>query len=221
MAQSTTTLLKAANEVLLDIGERPILNFGGNLGLKLKSAMTSAVYDVGLLDDWSWLQDRRNADAWAGNTAILNNRRRLYKVQYRPEAGSPYLDVKYITPADFDRQTHLAYNTIGTYPLYYTTGPELSVFLNPYPTTEDERVKLWFTAVDTVVPPTNNTDTFPVPERFVQLIKKRALYYMSLRHLDDIQAASMFNNEYEIMAQRLRDTERSHTVGILNMYRRR
>jgi hypothetical protein len=131
--------------------------------------MTSAVYDVGLLDDWSWLQDRRNADAWTGNTAILNNRRRLYKVQYRPEAGSPYLDVKYITPADFDRQTHLAYSTIGNYPLYYTTGPELSVILNPYPTTEDERVKLWFTAVDTVVPPTNNNDTFPVPEIYKQL----------------------------------------------------
>lgn len=221
MAQSTTTLIQAANDVLLGVGERPIINFGSNLGLKVKSAVTSATYDVGVLDDWSWLQDRRNADAWDGNKAVLNNRRRLYKVQYRPSAGQAFIDVRYVFPEEFDREIIQGYSSSGTYPIKYTTGPELSVLLNPYPTTSDEQVKLWFTAVDTVQPPTTIEGTFPVPERFVELVKKRALYYMALRHLDDAQMAALFNNEFEMLAQRLRDTERSHTVGVLNMYRRR
>lgn len=221
MAQSTTTLLQLANAVLIDVGERPIINFGSNLGSKVRSAITSATYDVGALDDWSWLQARRNADAWAGNKAILNNRRRLYKVQYQPGSGAPFQDVRYKFSEDFDRLNITSYSTTNGYPIDYTTDAELSVFLNPYPDTNDERAKIWFTAVDTISPPTTNNGAFPVPERFVELIKKRALYYMALRHLDDAQMAAMFNNEFELLGQRLRDTERSHTVGQLNMFKRR
>lgn len=221
MAQSTTTLLQAANEVLIDLGERPILNFGGNLGIKIKSAMTSATRDIGLLEDWSWLIHRRNADAWDGHTAILTNRRRLFKVEYQTAPLQAYQKVQYVDRDTFDRAPILSYSVSGGYPLKYTTGPELTVELNPYPTTDDEKIKIWFSAVDAIVPPSTVGSLFPVPERFVELIKKRALYYMAIRHLDDASAASMYNNEFEVLAQRFRDTERQHTVGQMSMYRRR
>jgi len=221
MAQSTTTLLQAANDILLGIGERPVTNFGSNLGAKAKSVIITATYDVGSLDDWSWLITKRNADGWSDNKAILNNRRRVYDVQYRSAVGKPYVDVRYVFPKDFDNETLKGYSTSGSYPLKYTLDSELSVLLNPYPTTTDEQIKIFFRTADVIVPPTTLTGTFPVPERFVELIKKRALYYLALRHLDDSAMASMFNSEYEVLAQRLRDTERSHAVGELNMYRRR
>lgn len=221
MAQSTTTLLQAANDVLLGIGERPITNFGSNLGVKTKSVITTATYDVGSLDDWSWLITKRNADGWMDNKAILNNRRRIYDVQYRSAAGQPYVNIPYVFPTDFDNETLTGYSTSGRYPLKYTLDSELSVFLNPYPTTTDEQIKIFVRTADVIVPPTSVSETFPVPERFVELIKKRALYYLALRHLDDAAMASMFNSEYEVLAKRLKDTERSHAVGKLNMYRRR
>jgi hypothetical protein len=221
MAQSTTTLLQAVNDVLLGIGERPITNFGSNLGAKAKSTITTATYDVGSLDDWSWLITKRNADGWDGNRAILNNRRRIYNVQYRSAVGKPFIDARYVFPQDFDNETITGYSLPGSYPLKYTTDSELSVLLNPYPTTTDEQIKIFFRTADVIVPPTTLNGTFPVPERFVELIKKRTLYYLALRHLDDAAMASMFNSEYEVLAQRLRDTERSHAVGALNMYRRR
>jgi hypothetical protein len=221
MAQSTSTLLQATNDVLLGIGERPITNFGSNLGAKVKSVITTATLDVGFLDDWSWLITKRNADGWNGNVATLNNRRRVYDVQYRSSVGQPYVNVPYVFPETFDNETITGYSASGTYPLKYTLDSELSVFLNPYPTTTDEQIKIFFRTADVIVPPVAISDKFPVPERFVELIKKRALYYLALRHLDDAAMASMFNSEYEVMAQRLRDTERSHAVGALNMYRRR
>lgn len=220
-AQSTSTLLQVANDVLLGIGERPLINFGSNLGLKVKSVVNTAFYDVIELDDWSWLIDKRNADGWDGNKAIINNRRRLYKVEHRPSPTEAFKSIPYFIPPIFDKYPITGYSDTNTYPLKYTIGSELSVALNPYPVTTDEQVKIWFTAVDAPIPPSTVGGLFPMPERFVELLKKRALYYMAIRHLDDMQLARAFNDEYEVNARRLRDTERSHEVGVLNMFGRR
>lgn len=217
ITESISTFIQAANAVLLDIGERPITNFGSNLGLKVKSALVTATYEVGGLEDWNFLQTTKNADAWEDNRAILNNRRRLYRVLHRPSLEDRFFEVKYILPEVFERLRIVS----GNVPFHCTTDRELSVLVNPYPTTNDERVKYWFVTAEVLTPPALPTDKFACPERFLELIKKRALYLMALRHLDDSAMASMFNSEYEVMAQRLRDTERSNPIGTLNLYRRR
>lgn len=221
MAQSTTTLLQAANDVLLGIGERPITVFGSNLGAKIKSVMTTAFLDVCLLDDWSWLVTRRNADSWLGNKAILNNRRRFYELTYQTAPGQPHTKIPYVFPEKFDNEVITSYSVSGSYPIKYTLDSELHVLMTPYPTTPDEQSKVWFKTAESPQAPIGTTDLFPMPERFVDLVKRRALYLMAIRHLDDMQAASIYQGEYEQMAQRLRDTERRHTVGELNMYGRR
>ncbi|ASV43891.1 tail tube protein A [Cyanophage BHS3] len=205
---STKTLLEVANDVLLMAGERPTVSLNANpVSRKVASCLREALLEVALLDDWSFLRSRVNALAWTSNVADVGDVQRIVRVIDTDGRTMPYVDVN-----DMDMG-------VGGSRCWTVNGYGLVRF--SFVPSDDERPNIRFDVIRALQPPNADGDTFPVPDRFMPLVTKRALYLFVLRHLDDAPMAAQYNNEFELMTQMIRNRERYVPRGSVNMYRRR
>lgn len=209
---STKTLLEVVNDVLLMAGERPVLSLASTpVARKATSVLTEAVLELALLDDWAFTRQRINAVSWVGNKAELGNVQRIIGVVYD---SYPY---RYVEPATFSK---LGYGSAtGGNVGYWSTDGYNSVVVSRTPVTDTERLSFAFDVVTSLVPPTDALSKFPIPDRLMPMVTKRALCLFVLRHLDDASLAAQYNNEFEVMVQLVRNRERYAPRGAANLYR--
>lgn len=217
IVSSTKTFLEVANDVLLMAGERPIASLASNpVARKVASCLSEAVLEIAILDDWSFTRDRISAISWSGDTANLGDVQRVIKVLYG-DVASGLRNLRYLDSTLFDGVP--VGGSVG-YSGGWAVAGYGAVRLRPEPTTDEEKNKIKFDVIRALVPPKQDSDRFPLPDRFMPLVTKRALYLFVLRHLDDTALAAQYNNEFEIMVQLLRNRERYVPRGSANMYRR-
>jgi len=204
---STKPLLEVVNDLLLMSGERPVLSLTSTpVARKATSALQEAVQEIALLDDWAFTRQRINAFSWAGDTADLGDVQRIIGVVYNKTTYA------YIDPATFDRMTS---NNNS-----WTTDGYSTVRVSRAPVTNAEQLAYKFDVISALIPPTTPNGKFPIPDRLMPMVTKRALCMFVLRHLDDAPLAAQYNNEFEVFVQLVRNRERYTPRGSANLYRR-
>lgn len=207
------TLLNVCNVILLNCGERPIVNTNNTMGIRIKSVIRSALTDVQTLYDWSWSRKMVTASSWSGNVATVENVQRLKAVHYVSTYGE--YQVKY-EPFNSLRRRSLS---VGR-PNYYSVIDEEHFAVLPYPDTVDTQNSVLFDIIQWTDPPINDSDVFvDIPNAFLDLLIKRGSGMFATQHNNDLALAQAFNTEYEALAQRLRDRYRNTPSDGLNMYR--
>jgi hypothetical protein len=218
MASSTKTLLEVSNDVLLMAGERPVLTLGSNpVARKVAACLQEAVLEVSLLDDWSFTRERIGAISWVGERAELGNVQRVIRALYG-EPSTGYRRLVYLDSSDFDRIPVTTGDPVGA---CWTVDGYGAVRLTVAPSTVQYQNRVKFDVIKVLNPPTLDTHKFPLPDRFMPLIVKRALSLFVLRHLDDAGLSAQYDKEFELMVQLFRNRERYVPRGSANMYRGR
>lgn len=220
---STTNLLQAVNRVLLDVGERQVTSFTSPAARKALSYLQDAFNDLQMFHQWEWLHGTVVLEGWNGNKAEARNVRRIKNLFYN--TATRRQPVIYVNRLQFDR----FHNSSGkafddtdtiTVPQYYTITNETDVLLSPYPTGSVNRAKVEVDAIKYLTPPSLETETFDIPERFMTPLYKRACYMMALRHLGDVNMASAFQAEFEQAINQFRTQENKVPPEGTNMYSR-
>lgn len=215
MAQSTTTLLEAINEVLVSIGERSVTTIGTFPSQKARYALSQALQDIANLNDWAFLKQSTAAVSWSLDEATLPAMSRLLGVSLRPYQGWGVYELEAVSRTDYDW-----YNTSPGLPRVYLQSDVDKVRVAPYPVTETEKNNLLFHYVAALTMPATESATFPIPERFIPLLVKGAMQYMALTHLDDANTSTFYKRQFDEMARQLIVREPGISIGTRNMYRR-
>lgn len=220
MELSTTDLITEVNRVLEDTGERRVLNLGNPVARKAVQALQTAVLDIANIADWEWIKKKIIAQSWTDETADLGDTQRIHGVSIgTKELG--YQPLAWLPPQEFDQMQIVPYSGTSQFEArYYTIDGYNTVRVNPYPTDITQRSRIQFYVSSELIPPTQPTDKFPVPERLMPLIHFRACHYFCLSHLDDAGGAGQWANQFEAMVTRIRDRERSTPSKGVNLFKR-
>lgn len=219
MPASTSTLLDTANVVFRAIGERPVLTINNVQGDRVKDCITQACLDTESLHTWDWLYKKSVANSWSTNTALLPTYQRLFGVTMG-DTTKGYTELVYVPELQFDRSPIKPYTGTADLANYYTLVSGGAKLTN-YPNDIVSQGRILFHMQEPIKVPTLESAKFDnVPERYMPLIQKKACHLMCIRYLDDAQAASYFQQEFEQLVQQFRAFERKAPVGKLSMYRR-
>lgn len=215
---STSTLLETCNVVFRAIGERPVLTLSNVQGDRVKDCINQACNDTEVLHTWDWLYLRTIANSWSANIATLPVYQRLFSVSIG-DSQRGYRELTYETNQQLDRRPLEAYTGTSDLARVYTLLSG-GVRFSTYPNDVQAQGRVLFSLQVPIIKPTLDTDTFTnVPERYLSLIHKKACHLMCVRYLDDAQAASYFQQEFEQLVQQYRAFERKAPVGKLTMFR--
>jgi hypothetical protein len=218
MASSTSTLLDVANVVYRALGERSVLTLSNTQGDRVKDAIRQACTDVETLHTWGWLQKKVVANTWLTNLARLDTYQRIYGVQIG-DTVKGYRELTYVPEMTLDTLPLKPYTGTKDEAQFYTLV-EGGVRFNKYPNDSVSRNRILFYVQEPILLPTSDSSVFfNVPQRYISLIEKKACYLMCIRYLDDAQAASYFQQELEQLVQQYRNYERKSPVKRLNIYR--
>lgn len=207
MSNSTTTRLEFINDLLLGVSEREVASTTTGLTPTVRKALKSmetAHMDVCTTYDWNWLQKTGPATAWVGNVATVGDMLRLKGVTWDGNMSIPSIPYE---------QHVVEPVTLFTCPSYFAQLSDNEFIFQPAPVTVDERARLAFVYVRNPVLPVLDADTFQMPERFLELVLKKATYYMFLRHVHDKGSAAYVQGEYEAQLDSLLSRERGPVVG--------
>lgn len=224
MAQptSTTTLLEAVNRVLLDVGERQVNSIGSPASLKAADYLQDAYTDLQNFHEWEWLRTEFSPTSWSNEKAIFTDLRRIKYVRYQNQSDEGLRWIPYVDQTLFDRFALEDYDSSvssSTIPIRYTIFDHETIKVNPYPTDASGQAKLTILGWKYFAPPTTGSSTFTIPERFMGLLIKRAVYQMLVRHLGDIQTAQAVGNEFYEQLSLYRQKEAAISTQGVNMYR--
>lgn len=224
MAQSTRTKLDVANQVLLNVNERPLNNIQGSpFGIRLEYALNQALNEIDTLNDWSWLYRTTTSLTWTNEFANLEPFQRILDVRWLPTNGNlRRMSLNYLPRDQFDWMEKTSYDSNNPQrPVWWTIGDDKSIGVNPYPTDTLERVKIEFRYVGFTTLPANDQGTWPMPEEYLNLVVMRASAIFALTHLADANTAGTFSQAFEAQAQRLRDRDRTIPSEGVSMFKPR
>lgn len=213
------TTLEVMNQVLLNIGERKVSSITSPTGQLVYNVLNETIRDIESVHRWDWLYNYVPAISWSNETAFLDNIRTLHDIQVG-SSTTGYRNLHFTTPQDFDARPLTSYTGKQDSALWFSYTGDNEVRLNPYPVDSESRSRVRFYVTKALTLTESISDEFPIPERFIPLVLKRASQLMASRHLDDNTSARSFGNEYEMMVQMYRNTERRVSTRQLNMYRR-
>ncbi len=219
---STTTLLEAVNRVLLDVGERRVTTFTSPAALKAVDYLQDSYVDMQNFHDWEWLKTEFQATSWSAEQATFTDLRRIKYVRYQNETDEGIRWIPYCDQTVFDRLALEAFDSstaTSTRPLRYSIFDHEVIRVNPYPTDTAGQNKLTVIGWKYFAPPTTTTGTFTIPERFMGVLIKRAVYQMYMRHLGDFNAAQAVGNEFYEQLALYRAKETGVSTQGTNMYR--
>ena len=214
------TLLEAVNRVLLDIGERKVSSISNPASEKAKNYLQDAVRFLASAHDWEWLYNRVTATSWLGDSFTLPTAQQIRGVAWKDIYGN-YRDLQYIDVRQFDLSVSNGFYTASTAnrPIYYTIPSHQEVRVNPYPLDAFGQDRVVAYIIEDIMPPTVETATFPVPDKYMQLVIKKADYYMAIHHLEDDKSAQFFDRDFNEMLHRYRVQENKTPTGGYTMYR--
>lgn len=220
-ATSTTNLLGAVNHVLHDIGERQVTAIASPISRQVQAAVQESVSEIATLDDWEWARSLTTATSWVNETATITNALRVHGVSYG-DTTNGFRDLSFLDWRVFDSKPLQTFSTTldNSGRKYFTITSPGQVKVSPYPTDLTTQNKFRFYITTDLVPPALATSFFPIPERAMLLVYKRASYLMAIRHLGDPALAAQYNSEFEAHVQRMRGRERNAPTAHTNMYRR-
>ena len=215
---SDSTLLDVANVTLRAIGERPVLTLNTVQGDRVKDAILNAARDVEALHTWDWLYKTVPASAWVNEIADIGTYQRLFTVSMG-DTIEGYRELVYVPEYILDQQPIKPYTGDRDLARFYTLLSGKVRFSN-YPADSVSQSRIKFYIQQSIVVPTNETDTFSnVPEKYITLLTKKASHLMAIRYLDDAQLASYFQQELEQLVQQYRNVERKAPVRRTTMYK--
>lgn len=215
-----TTVIEAANAVLLSINERPLPNLSSLVGQQVRNALKSAVQVMNEESDWPWLLQDRPAINWSLDSAFVGDDvNRIKLVQYRAFDGT-WESVPYVDRDTYDEWPLEASTTLQIRdPDRYTTSGYSTVLVNAYPTDDTQKARFRFRILRNAVLPTSELEALDMPEQFVQALIKRACQEFALRHAEDAQISQMFQAEYQNEIDVLKQRHRIGSVNNYSMYR--
>lgn len=222
MAQSNRTKLDVANQVLLNVNERPLKSISGALGIRIESAIREAIYEIDTLNDWSWLRKEYKTLNWQSEFADLNvSFQRIIDVKWQPPNGNGRkIALQFIPLDEFDYVYKVSYNSNNPQrPRWWTIGRDKNIGVAPYPTDQTEQERLTFDVVGFTGIPSSDSATFNMPEEYLELVVIRASAIFALTHLGDTATAGTFSQSFEAHVQRLRDRDRHIPTEGINIFK--
>lgn len=218
MPASTSTLLDVSNVIFRSIGERPVLTISNVQGDRVRDCIVQAALDIETLHTWNWLYIKTPANSWSTNLARLPVYQRLFGVTMG-DTKLGFKELTYVPELQLDTQPITPYTKTQDRATIYTLVSDGARFAN-YPNDVTSQGRILFHMQEPIKVPLLETARFDnVPERYLPLLYKKACHLMCIRYLDDAQAASYFQQEFEQLVQQFRAFERKAPVGKLSMYR--
>lgn len=215
---STTTLLGAVNSVLLDAGERGVLNTSSPAASKAKRYLQEAVTEFALMHAWDFLIETNIAQSWSSNIADLGDIIRVYGVW---SGTNGWAQANFINRDEFAFRVQSPTALTGTEYIarLWTQSGYGQCKVEPYPSDFSAQSVCFFKVHKNLLPPSADTDVFPVPEVYIPLLVLRALCKFAKNALDDSQLYGLSAREYkELLAFHRRANANSPTASF-NMYR--
>lgn len=217
-----TTLLELVNRVLLDVGERQVTSISTPASRKARLYIQDAFNDLQMYHNWEWLNGLFAVNSFTEEKTTIDNVRRIRRVYWLDDENR--YEISWIPASQFYLQHLESFDTnqdIAESPRFYTQINETQLAFNPYPTTDQGRDKIRVEGIRYITPPSLDTDELTIPERFENVLIKRAVYNMLLRHLGEIDMAQAMNFEFNDILQRFRDQENRTPMKGTNMFRQR
>ena len=226
MTQSVTNLLQVVQQVLRNIGERPVVNLNvprSNVIQKTLDAIKDGLREVEMMADWTWMRQQIRATSWVNEAATVPNILRLYGVHYIPPSPT-FTQLSYPVPQvsleHFQVYTYTPLINAWNYPSYFAYLNADTYLFNPYPTTIPQQNAIVFTVQRETTLPTAETGTFGMPERYMTLLINHVCYMMAVRHLDSNQTAAAFATEVARLLPTMIQRDQAVLPGARNAYRR-
>ena len=213
-----TTLIELVNRVLLDVGERQVTTIATPASRKAKAYIQDAFNDIQMFHNWEWLNVFQGVDSLINEKATYTNIRRIRAVYWNN--GTTYIEVPWIPYSSFIKREITSFDSGLTtnQPCVYTQEDEDTISVNPYPTDVAGRDKIRLEGIKYIEPPELETDVLQIPERFENILIKRAVYNMLIRHLGEPDMANAMNFEFTDILQRFKDQENRTPMKGTNMY---
>lgn len=219
---TTTTLIEAINRVLLDVGERQVTTISNPASRKAQAYLQDAFEDMQDFHDWSWSYREFTASSWDDEKATYNNLKRVREVFWDRGSNNPRLRIDYVPVSTFELYQLEDFNSVddpNSKPLRYCILDDNTLKFNPYPTDTTSRTQIVVFGYEYFSAPTTKDETFNMPERFMNILTKRAVYMMLLRHLGDFNAAQLHEGEFQLQLKYQKDKEFKTPTGGINMHR--
>lgn len=215
---STTTLLGAVNSVLLDAGERGVLNTSSPAASKAKRYLQEAVTEFALMHPWSFLIETNIAQDWAGNIADLGDVIRIYSAWSGTNA---WAQASFLNRDEFAARVFNPTALAGTnYQMqFWTQSGYGQCKVQPYPSDFAAQSVTFFKVHKNLYPPQVDTDVFPVPEVYIPLLVLRALCKFAKNALDDAQLYGLSSREYKELLAFHRRADANSPTNSFSMYR--
>lgn len=191
------TLITSVNNVLNLIGERSITSTtNGLLGALVKLCLTQAISEVCQSSKWESLRERVNAASWSNNVATLSDR--VYQILgvywYTSPTGTseasfdyPTISLDYVTPQEYDSFYLYPFSNTENCPSIWTKEDYNKVKVNPYPTSTQEKAKVFFDVFIYPSLPSSDSSTWTTPDFITDLIDMKAAANLSMSHVQDSQ----------------------------------
>ena len=215
----SSTLIELVNRVLIDVGERQVTSISNAASRKAQLYIQDALNDLQMFHNWEWLSVFTGVSAFTNEKTQITNIRRIRSVFWNN--GTTYVEIPWIPFDDFIKRELVSFDstqTTATCPRYYTQEDDTTISFNPYPTDTAGRDKIRVEGIRYIEPPVNTTDLIPIPERFENILVKRAVYNMYVRHLGEVDLAQAMNFEFTDILQRFRDQENRTPMRGTSMY---
>lgn len=203
------------NSTLLAIGERQVSAFTSYPAQKAVDACQDALQELLDRNDWIFTRSQINASSWSGAEATLPEFVRLLGVSVALNSTLS----RSVLQMTWDEFNKLSPST-GV-PRYFTVTSQTTVEVDPAPAASDTDLQddIWFDVIQPQTIPSETTDTFPVPERFIRFIKTYATARMLEDHLDDPSRAQLNYQRAEVIITQLVRREPGRAIGQRTMWR--
>lgn len=205
---TTTTLLAACNEVLLNVGEIEVSALTSPVAKKAKLAFRNALLFTSNLHHWYHLRAKLTPLSWVGAVATFTPFQDVYGAYYNTEilrsATSQGL---------LDRGVGVA---MSGPPLYYAQYGDNALLFYPTPTLAAQAL----ITIDSLLSPTIpslDADVIVLPDEFYHVVQTRAEYLMHRNHTTDAQAAQQTLADYELQVHMLRSRQAGQPVSNFGM----
>jgi len=216
---TTRNKLEAFNTVLNSVGERSQSTTGGAVGSTVTDCIRAAIEIVCSQAAWSELRSIGNASSWSGQNANLSDYvSRITNVYFTENNVSRI--IPFVAVEEFRQWTSQSYTGSCT-PLMWTIITPTTVSVNPYPSNAVERAKIEFETINKIPLPSGDSNFFQCSDSLLELILLKAGELLAQRYLEDVNAATLLNNNYTILFKSMIVHQSGTPTGGYNLYRGR
>lgn len=219
-ATSTDDLITFANAIYLEVNESPQTSTSNSLGIRIKTAIKSALVDVCTLADWPWMLSFQPAESWSNEIATLPANTRQVKFVTQTRVGGGRRLPSFLPTETFYQQNLQSFTGAGGGIVKnYTHLDYRSIAVNDFPADSASQAEVLFFIARFVTLPTSDSSNFSMPDEYMELLRLKSTANFALSHLADRPLSQSFNDRYSALAQRYREKIRRAPTTGNNMYR--